>query len=111
MKFFGEAIYNGRPCGVGGIGKNFALKSADGKSLYLFVYDLAIQGHENVTVDGKYSGVYAFGNVKDEISSIKWMDNDEDLSYIQGNDMLAVNLTGQPYGKSFPVRVAKAVIK
>ncbi|MBQ3124281.1 MAG: alpha-L-fucosidase [Clostridia bacterium] len=111
MELFGEAIYNGRPCGVGGIGNNFGLKSTDGKSLYLFVYDLAIKGDDNVTVDGKYSGAYAFGGVKDEIISVKWMDNDEELSFVQGDDMLAVNFTGQPYGKSYPVRVAKAVIK
>lgn len=47
----------GRPCGVAGIGKNFALKSTDGKSLYLFVYDLAIKGDDNVTVGGKYRGL------------------------------------------------------
>lgn len=101
----------GRPCGVAGIGKNFALKSTDGKSLYLFVYDLAIKGDDNVTVGGKYRGAYAFGGVQDEIESVKWMDNDEELSFVQGDNMLAVDFTGQPYGKSYPVRVAKAVIK
>lgn len=111
MDLFGEAIYNGRPCGVAGIGKNFALKSTDGKSLYLFVYDLAIKGDDNVTVGGKYRGAYAFGGVQDEIESVKWMDNDEELSFVQGDNMLAVDFTGQPYGKSYPVRVAKAVIK
>lgn len=111
MDLFGEAIYNGRPCGVAGIGKNFALKSTDGKSLYLFVYDLAIKGDDNVTVGGKYRGAYAFGGVQDEIEFVKWMDNDEELSFVQGDNMLAVDFTGQPYGKSYPVRVAKAVIK
>ena len=110
MDVFGEAIYNGRPCGIAGIGKNFALKSVDKKSLYLFVYDLGIEGDINVTVSGKYSGAYAFGGVKDKVLSLKWMDNDEELSFVQGNDMLAVNMTGQPYGKSYPVRVAKAII-
>ena len=111
MEIFGEAIYNGRPCGVAGIDKNFGLKSTDGKSIYLFVYDLAIIGDANVTVDGKYRGAYAFGGVNYEIESVKWMDNEEELSFIQGNDMLAVKFTGQPYGTSYPVRVAKAVIK
>ena len=110
MDVFGEAIYNGRPCGIAGIGKNFALKSVDKKSLYLFVYDLGIEGDINVTVGGKYSGAYAFGGVKDKVLSLKWMDNDEELSFVQGNDMLAVNFTGQAYGKSYPVRVAKAII-
>ncbi len=111
MNIFGESIYNGRPCGVAGIGNNFGLRSTDGKSLYLFVYDLAVKGDSNVTVNGKYRGAYAFGGVNDEIVSVKWMDNDEELSFVQGEGMFAVNLTGQPYGTSYPVRVAKAVIK
>ncbi len=97
--------------GFAGVGKNFGLKSTDGKSLYLFVYDLAIVGDANVTVDGKYRGVYAFGGVNDEIVSVKWMDNEENLSFVQGDGMLAVNLTGHPYGTSYPVRIAKAVVK
>lgn len=111
MELFGEAIYNGRPCGVNGIGKNFALKSIDGENLYFFVYDLATRGDGNVTVGRKYRGVYAFGGVSEKITSIKWMDNNEELPFVQGQDMLAVNLTGHPYGTSYPVRVAKATIK
>ena len=110
MDVFGEAIYNGRPCGVSGIGDNFALKSVDGKYLYLFVYDLGRKGNENVTVGGKYSGAYAFGNITDKVGSVKWMDADEELDFICDKNMLCVNLTGQPYGKSYPVRVAKAEI-
>ena len=74
------------------------------------MYELGIAGDDNVTVGGKYSGAYAFGGVKDKVLSLKWMDNDEELSFVQGNDMLAVNFTGQAYGKSYPVRVAKAII-
>ena len=111
MDTFGEAIYNGRPCGVAGLGKNFGLKSADGKTLYLFIYDLAIKGDANVTVDGKYRGAYAFGGVNEEIASLTWMDTGEQLSFVNGGGMLAVNLTGHPYGVSYPVRVAKAVLK
>ncbi len=110
MNIFGEAIYNGRPCNAYGMGKNFVLKSKDNSALYIFVYDLAIAGDTNVTVEGKYKGAYAFGNISEKIKSIKWMDNNEDLKFIQGNDILAVNFTGQPYGKSYPVRVAIAEI-
>ena len=58
-----------------------------------------------------FKGMPPFGGVKDEIESVKWMDNDEELAFVQGDNMLAVDFTGQPYGKSYPVRVAKAVIK
>ena len=111
MDVYGESIYNGRPCGIAGIGKNFALKSVDGKYLYLFAYDLAEVGDANVTVGGKYRGAYAFGGATEEIESIKWMDNDEELSFVQGDGILAVNMTGFPYGLAYPVRVAKAVLK
>ena len=111
MARFGEAVYNGRPYGAFGIGKNFALKSVDGKSLYLFVYDLGSCGNINVTIAGKYAGAYSFGNVQDKIKSVKWMDEDEELDFVQGGNMLTVNLTGHPYGKQYPVRIAKAIIE
>jgi len=110
MKLNGEAIYNGRPYPSYSVGKNFILKSVDGKSLYLFVFDLGIEGSANVTVGGKYFGSYSFGNVCDKVSSVKWLDNGEDLDFIQGKDMLCVNFTGFPYGSSLGVRVAKAEI-
>ena len=93
------------------VGKNFILKSYDGKHLYLFVFDLGIEGSANVTVGGKYFGSYSFGNVTDKVSSVEWMDNGENLKFIQGEDMLCVNFTGYPYGKSLGVRVAKATIE
>ncbi len=66
MNLYGEAIYNGRPYPASGLGKNFILR--DGKTLYLFIYDLGRKGDENVTVGSSYSGSYAFGNVADTIS-------------------------------------------
>jgi len=39
------------------------------------------------------------------------MDNGEELEFIQGSGMLCVDFTGQPYGTSYPVRVAKAKIR
>ena len=111
MNIFGEAIYNGRPCEAYGTGKNFALKSTDGSSLYLFIYDLGIVGDIHVTVGEKYIGASVFGNVNEEIKSVKWMDNDEELKFISGNGMLAVDCTGFSYGKAYPVRVAKVSLK
>ena len=108
MNLYGEAIYNGRPYPASGLGKNFILR--DGKTLYLFIYDLGRNGDENVTVGSSYSGSYAFGNVADTISSIQWMDNGETLDFVQKDSMLSVNFTGQEYGRSFCVRVAKATL-
>lgn len=108
MNLYGEAIYNGKPYEGGGIGKNFILKGDN--ELYLFFFDMARTGSENVTVGGNYCGSYSFGNVKEKITSIKWMDNDEELEFFQDKGMLAINATGYPYGMSACVRVAKAKI-
>ena len=111
MAVYGEAIYEGRPYGAGSVGGNYLTRSADGRSLYLFAPDLGRRGSANVVVGGKYTGAYAFGGVADRIRSIRWMDNGEELSFVQGEGMLCVNLTGFPYGSSFGVRVAKAEIE
>ncbi len=111
MGFFGEAVYNGRPYDAQCYGKNFILKSVDGKSLYIFVYDIGTGGSTNVVVGGKYMGAYGFSGMQDEIKSLKWMDNDEELKFIQGEGMLCFDATGYEYGKSLVVRVAKAEIK
>ncbi len=110
MQVYAEAIYNGRPYQATGVGRSFMLKSADGRYLYIFAYDLGICGDSNVTLDGKYSGSYSFSNVSDKISSVEWMDNGEKLDFVQKEDMLCVDLRGFEYGKSLVVRVAKAEI-
>ena len=111
MNMYGEAIYNGRPYLCKSAGNNFILKSVDGKYLYIFVYDLGKKGSENVVVGGNYTGAYAFDLVEDEIESIEWMDNGENLKFLQGDGMLSIKFTGQEYGNSCVVRVAKAKIK
>ena len=106
---YGEAIYKGKPYPAKGMAKNFILKGDD--CLYLFFFDVGKQGDENVVVEslGNYTGGYSFCNVQDKVESVKWMDNDEELLFTQTNDnLLAVNITGFPYGINMCVRVAKA---
>lgn len=103
---FGEAIYEGKPYPAGSPNQNFILKG-DGK-LYLFYFHPSRRGNENVTVGNTYSGAFAFGNVQDEVKSLRWMDNGEELSFQQKDGMLSANFTGQGYGYSYCVRVAVA---
>lgn len=111
MENYGEAIYYGRPCDAYCAGKSFALKSVDGKYLYLFAHNIGICGDNNVTtLDGKYSGSFSFGGVNEKIESVEWMDNNEQLDFGQKDDLLVVNMKGFEYGKSLVVRVAKAKI-
>lgn len=103
---FGEAIYEGKPYGSHGMGRNFILRGDH--CLYLFCYGPGQNGDGNVTASSAYTGAYAFDNVPDPIRSIHWMDNGEELAFHQGENMLSVRLSGEPYGVSHVVRVAKA---
>ena len=113
MGLYGEAIYEGKPYDAYGMAKNFILKGKD--CLYLFFTELGTsngaEGKNVVVPNDQYFGAYSFGNVKDEISSVEWMDNGEALSFSQGGDMLTVNATGFYYGFNTCVRVAKAKLK
>ena len=110
MNMYGEAIYCGKPhAATSSSEKNFALVGKD--ALYFFIHDLGKMGNANVVVGGKYSGSLAFNNVKEVIEKIEWMDNGEELEFMQKGSMLSFCATGVPYGKSTCVRVAKATIK
>ena len=105
----GACIYKGKPCGVLGDGKNFALE-AEGK-LYFFVSDLTISGNENVTVAGGGAGEKCFTGVSAKIKNVRWVDNGEKLDFEQDADTLKINCTAYPYGTSLVVRIAEAEIE
>ncbi len=101
-------IYQGKPSIITAKGKNFALKVNDKKE-YLFIHDLAIEGHQNVTVGEGGVGPKIFENINKKIKSISWVDNSENLSFIQDLDKkyLSVYATGYPYGVDLVVRLAE----
>ncbi|MGL5676942.1 MAG: alpha-L-fucosidase [Cellulosilyticaceae bacterium] len=112
MDTYGESIYEGRPCEVEGVGENFCLANAEGKH-YLFVFDLPIVGDSNVTVSKKPCPPTTFTKIFKEVACIKWMDNDEKLSFIQDSNsgVLTMNTTGFKYGSNHVVRVAELTFK
>ena len=105
----GSCIYKGKPCGILGEYKNFAL-SAEGK-LYFFVHDLAINGNENVTVAGGGNGEKRFTGVKSKIRSVHWIDSGKELDFVQDGEEVRINCTGYPYGTDLVVRIAEAEIE
>ncbi len=105
----GNIIYTAKPCGITGDGKNFALK--DGNKLYFFVHDLAIVGDANVVVDGGGGGPKNFSGVNGKIKSVRWLDEDEALTFTQNGTDVTINCTSYPYGKDIVVRIAEAEIE
>jgi len=92
---------------VTGQGDDFALQC--GGHTYLFVHNLAIAGHGNVTVGFGGTGPRAFTGVTGAVSSVRWLDNDEELRFTHDGDsgLLCVDATGYPYGVNTVVRVAR----
>lgn len=105
----GACIYKGKPCGITGEHKNFAL-AADGK-LYFFVHDLSIDGNSNVTVAGGGAGEKLFRGVKGNVKKVRWVDNGQELGFVQDGDALKIDCTGYPYGTNLVVRIAEAEIE
>ncbi|REE87417.1 alpha-L-fucosidase [Paenibacillus taihuensis] len=107
IEMYGQLIYDGKPSRVQGQGSNFALETDDGKT-YLFVHDLTIDGHANVTAAVGGVGPRVFMDVTAPVSSVRWLDNNEELAFTHDADsgLLCFHATGYPYGDNFVVRVA-----
>ena len=110
ISIYEQAVRTAKPCGITGAGKDFALK--DGNKLYFFVHNLAIGGNANVTLNLQGSSAKMFSGVFDDIKSIKWIDNGEELKFSQMKDdgLFTFVATNYPYGENMVVRVAVAEI-
>ncbi|WP_300350680.1 alpha-L-fucosidase [Clostridium sp.] len=110
MAINGEAIYKGRPCEIESKGKNFALKTEEGK-VYLFIHDLDNLGDSNVVLKGEGPNVIGFKNFKENFKKIKWLDNNEELKYVYDEEkrFLKLHTTGFKCGNNLVVRVAEVL--
>lgn len=106
MRLNGKAIYEGRPSQISGQGKEFALESKEEK-VFLFVFDLKIQGDYHVTTEIEESNRRYFSNVRHKIKSAKWLDSGEGLTFIQNLETgeLQINTEGYMYGDNLVVRI------
>lgn len=105
----GQSLYTGKPCDdISGEGKDFVLR-VDDHTLYAFIHDLKITGDSNVTVGATGSGLKHFVGVSQPITQIEWVDNGEQLKFLQDvdNKLMSFYATGFKYGSQTVVRVAK----
>jgi hypothetical protein len=75
------------------------------------MHDLCQRGDANVTVGGDFQPDSAFFGIEEQIESVEWMDNGEDLDFSQKDGVFSFDATGYPYGTNTCVRVARAKIK
>ncbi|MDR6882431.1 alpha-L-fucosidase [Bacillus sp. 3255] len=104
MDINGRAVYEGMPSPISSYGADFALE-ANGKS-YLFIHDLHIVGNGHASGKNKMKW---FAGITQQVESVRWLDNGEELNFEQDVDTGAFGLlaTGYPYGRSYGVRVAE----
>jgi len=108
MKIHGEPFYSGKPTDITCDGRHFMLKTDDGK-FYAFIYHLRIRGHEDVTIMAGGIGPKTFVGVTQQVDSVRWLDNGEELEFQQdlAEKKLTFKATGYPYGMDFVVRIAE----
>ncbi len=80
-------------------------------SCCLFVYGLEIFGDENVILGKTAKSEILLHNVNHNISSVRWLDNNEKLQFTQNTATGSVMVypTGYPYGTDLVVRIAEIV--
>ena len=112
MRVYGEAIYNGRPYRIYPDRKDFILQDVkDPKKLYLFRFDLDMRGSSNVALNAACSLDSSFSSIPEQISSVAWMDNGENMRFNQTGDVLTVDFIPYHYGQNYCVRVAEIKLK
>lgn len=107
-----EAFYNGSQVALPSASNNkdFAIKVKN--SYYFFIHDLKVKGNSNVVLGGEGVNPKSFLQINDQLSSLKWLDNDEQLSFTQDKSkgILTLDATGYRYGTDYVVRVAKGTV-
>ncbi len=102
-----RVIYEGRPTDISGTNEqDFALEM-DG-DLYLFVHQLATGGDAHIVINGATCGIRSYTGLDGAIKSIRWTDNEEELSFEKKEDgSTEIYLSTYPYAQNLVVRVAK----
>ncbi len=110
LEIFGEGYYEAMPdTEVICHGRDFMLKN--GRDYFYYVFDLGIQGNEDVTVDVEGIGTRSVDRFFRKILSANWLDNGTKVDFIQNQEtgMASFRCTGYPYGSNTVVRVLKIV--
>ena len=99
-------LYQGVPAGIVGEGRDFGLL-VDGRTLYLFVFDLTATADSRHGVEARGPGERRFTGLTGDWGRPRWLDNGEELAATREGDALTLAATKYPYGTNTVVRVAR----
>lgn len=103
-----DAVYSPRPTKIPVNGREdcFLLRNDDG--YYLFCDHLPMSADPNVALQTDMNYRLEF-HLKEKIRSIRWLDDDTPVEYMQQNDQVVVHTVPFVYGRNLVVRVAKII--
>ena len=106
-EIYKEALYLPRPTKIEVLGKekNFLLKGEG--CYYFFAHDLEISANVNVELSKGNPNRENIFSLDEEVKSVKWLDNGENVFFTQENGKVTIVNTPQLYGENYVVRVAK----
>ena len=106
-EIYKEALYLPRPTNIEVLGKekNFLLKGEG--CYYFFAHDLEISANVNVELSKGNPNRENIFELDEEVKSVKWLDNGENVFFTQENGKVTIVNTPQLYGENYVVRVAK----
>lgn len=105
IRLAGDVLYRGRPYVWQKNGKDFIL-AMDGR-LFAFLHDIRVQA--DVAVLGSSGpGLRSFRGVTQNVHSLRWQDEDVELSFTQQTDqgLLEINVPPSPSGSDMVVGIA-----
>ncbi len=111
IKRCAAGLYHGVPADLVCKNSDFILQK-DG-DYYYYLFNLPIYGNEHLLQGESGGGLKTVAGELPELKEIRWVDNDEQLSFSQDltKNMLTFRATPYPYGHQYIVRVARLVVK
>lgn len=108
VQYFDEAIRKPRPTNIVIQSKYNDFMLQDGKNYYLFCMDLPTAGDAHVAIFEQKDYLDSF-ELKEKIQSVTWLDNGENLAFVQEENQVTIHTAPYQYGRNLVVRVAKIV--
>lgn len=106
VSVYEEALYRVRPSDVICEGDNFVLRGDNG-TYYLFIPGMGVLGPGNVMFQVENMVQVLLQNFPQPIRRISWMENGEELHFVQDGGTVNIDCTQYEYGRNYVVRVAK----
>jgi alpha-L-fucosidase len=103
FKEYGDIIYNGKPSRIISTNGDFVLEHKD--KVYLFINDLSIRGHSDVTLKSCQNMARTFSGFKKKVVGVKFLNKPALYEFDAREGKLTLVPPGWPYGTNQVVKI------